>query len=334
MPLPTIEAGPWHFDVNIASGGVSVVADAQETLFYVKEAMTGNTGCPVPWTVAGSSDGTTGAMDSVDRWTGPGDLLWAPSASTTTPVGWIVLESVNADQLLLSCRASSAFFFGRYLKIVWSPSGGFTGGSSTVDPTATDEIFMSNPSGGGPWLANNGFAAVYKTHVMQSNDGKHTWVFFCYNNSCTTRWLLSAGLDPVTGWNLPVIASISNSATNTELNGPTFSQLVNSTLTTRGMDDTGGTVMNMSFSTEGTLGDAMGEEFTVPNELSGEQHLTPCGIASSTATTKGRHGRIPDIWFTNNLLVTGTTFPADATRQFAQFGDVVVPWNGVVPETA
>jgi len=331
MPLPTLEVGPWHHSSNIATGGVDRLQDHQETLLAVKNAMIGGTGCPNPWTVAGSGDGTTGAMDATDRWSVIGDLVWGVGAAPPAAVshGWMVLQDVTGAQILLSCRTLSVWYTGRFMVISYSPTGGYTGGSGTLDPTAADEIEMSAYNTA--WLATQTVAAVYKTHVMQSNDGNHTWIFFCWNNFCTSRWFLSKALDPVTGWTAPHIANMPNTVLGSETYGPTYTQLYSSQTYTRGRSSAGGSALNFYLTSEGLVNEAIGEFFSVANEISGEHALTPMGLACNNIGFRGRHGRIPDIWYTTDELPTGTTFPSDTSRQFAKFGDVVVPWDGSIP---
>ena len=46
---------------------------------------------------------------------------------------------------------------------------------------------------------------------------------------------------------------------------------------------------------------------------------------------RGRHGEIADLWYGHITAANGDTYPNDATRQFAQFSDVVETWNGTIP---
>src|SRR5579862_3466554 len=91
------------------------------------------------WTVAGSSDGVTGAMDAVDRWGSTFNFAKYVSATSGSPHSWIVYKS-----------PTSGFGPGCYMLVSLSGTGGFnfinvrfsksapTGGSNTTDPTTTD----------------------------------------------------------------------------------------------------------------------------------------------------------------------------------------------------
>ena len=48
---------------------------------------------------------------------------------------------------------------------------------------------------------------------------------------------------------------------------------------------------------------------------------------------RGPKGRMKDIWVITDGVVNGDTFPLDGSRQFHKVGgNIVVPWNGVIPE--
>ena len=329
MPLPTLEVGPWHHSSNIATGGTSMLADAAETMFEIFAALIGGTGCPNPWIVRGTSDGSLAGMDGpgTNRWTDPSKLVW----HTTGSHSWAVIEDANGAQLLMECRSNSSSYYGRNAKFVWSPNGGFAGTATPiVPPYAPNGIVLADYTT--PWLAAlYNLAGIYKTHVMQSNDGKHTRVFWCYNNFVPGRMIFSEAFDPVAGWGLPVIGNINTSATTSETYGPTYGQLHNGPYT-RARVSSGGQAMTMYMTTEGAVSDAVGEYMSVPNEIIGEHSLTGIGLLSSNIGSRGRHGRIPDIWFSTDELPNGTTFPTGGSRQFCKFGDVVVPWDGSVPQ--
>ncbi len=67
----------------------------------------------------------------------------------------------------------------------------------------------------------------------------------------------------------------------------------------------------------------------VPNEISGEYTLGRVGLQHDlTAGQRGAHGSIPDMYFTAQGSVIGDTFPSDASKQFQQIGQMVVPSDG------
>jgi hypothetical protein len=127
----------------------------------------------LPWTVVGSSDSLVGAMDAVDRWIDPGDLIYITTEGT--PFSWIVLEQPGTGAQV--CIALNKLLSGDpnqddFLSIT-SPSGSFSGGSATVAPTAPDE-FNGTVAG---WLGDQGVTYTEKTLTcVQSTDGECTRV--------------------------------------------------------------------------------------------------------------------------------------------------------------
>lgn len=94
------------------------------------------------WTVMGSSDGTTAAMDGVDRWLTEANVVY--SIATATPHSWIVLRSPAAINgtycyLLIGCQENGASSQGN----VHVSPGPYSGNSTTADPTSA----ISNGNG-------------------------------------------------------------------------------------------------------------------------------------------------------------------------------------------
>ena len=58
------------------------------------------------------------------------------------------------------------------------------------------------------------------------------------------------------------------------------------------------------------------------------------GIVSTTAGSRGRLGTVFDLWYGSKAIGQGDTYPNDTSRQFAQFGHFVFPWNGSIPVTS
>jgi hypothetical protein len=67
----------------------------------------------------------------------------------------------------------------------------------------------------------------------------------------------------------------------------------------------------------------------IANELSGEWPLWPISIDCSTVGARGRLGTLVDIWMGSSAVASGDSYPATGTTgQFAQFNNLVIPWNG------
>lgn len=331
LGLPTLEK-TWQFDVNQLVTGTSRIDHHRKVLWAAKQSLISFASSA--WTVAGSGDTVTAGMDAVDRWDAPTDIVFTVSdAGGTSTRSWIVLQNVNGSQLLLDCRRDDnpggSQNEGIEIHIHWSPSGGFTGGATNAAPTATDERILAST---GAWLAGINGAAQFRVHVLMSIDGANTLVFFVRNGACTSRWLFLTAVDGDAAWTLPYIADATNNANTTEATGgPNYSALLD-TEAFAGVVSPGGLVFTCSLSTWGSVNDAIGQRLTNASYFTGEYPFLPVGIVSNTTGMRGRIGRVQDLWFGSAAVVTGTTFPS-GVPQFAQFGDLVVPWDGSTPET-
>lgn len=91
----------------------------------------------------------------------------------------------------------------------------------------------------------------------------------------------------------------------------------------------------ISLSAEGLIANATNGTFptntnwgNIANEISGEWPMLPLGAIGVTSTIRGRHGTFQDLWTASGGANTGDTYPSGASNQFAQFGALILPWNG------
>lgn len=92
------------------------------------------------YTCAGSSNGTTAAMDGTNRCTVASGFA-VRAANTTTAQSWLVVTDASGAQTLFAYVGAS----DDIARISFSPSGVFTvAGTATFTPTATDEqVFLT-----------------------------------------------------------------------------------------------------------------------------------------------------------------------------------------------
>lgn len=323
----------WEYSVNnlvVADntrGSTNAHADKRNLLFGIKEAMIDG-GLTVPWTVRGSSDSSTAGMDTTDRWVDIDDMVW--STSDVGARSWIVLRQTGISttfELLIDLRQGSSNDDGGEIRM-WVAQAGFTGGSTTARPTATDERQLRNLELWG--AGSQGSTIPYKWHFQISSDGQCTRVYIFNANSSRTAigfWLLDVPKNPTTGWTNPYIATVHGSADTTEI--PTYANYQN-TATLRGRYSGADTTMYMS--AEGINNVAVGNAASIDtfNQVDGTYIAGEIGIDSLTSTFRGSHGTIFDLWWGFNFAVSGQTYPDDGTRAFAMFGDFVIPWNGSI----
>jgi hypothetical protein len=275
-----------------------------------------------PCTVAGSSNGTTAAMDGVDRIVNTSSIV---NATAGNPHSWIVINLVGMGAQFLVDNALGSFD----INLKFSPSGLFTGGSTTAAPTATDSLTLI--AIGSQWIGQtSGTGGQFRVHVMRSSDGQNTRLFFCINSLCAGFWSFERVSNPAIGWAVPNVAAavrIQGNITDTTMlnfSGWIFNQRYAS----QGPVTTMPLVLTSEVMTAGAPA-SIGNKLAIPNEISGEYPLCPVGLwHETTIGQRGRHGSIPDMYFTATGPVMGDTYPASGTKQFVQMGQMIVPGDG------
>ena len=320
MALPTL-AKTWQFTVNqqiLALG--SALIDNQTLQLNIKNALIGFG--TQPWTMYYSCSSLVAgaANDGTDRIAAIANIVWGNAGSAHS---WWVLQQTNLGthaQLLFSMEGISAS--GNVMTLVWSPSAGFTGGSTTARPTATDEIVL---------LSNAGFGGAsaldqsVRWSVMQTTDGQCTRIMIA-SAAAVSSWAIFDKLSgPTAGWAIPVVAAWNVSV-------PTTNILATNTL--------GSAVFKMRNSSISGVGSMTVEGFSttalptdtvignISNEIDSTFIMMPVGFAGLTSGLRGRHGSFVDLWLGSNSVVSADTYPNTGTNLFAQFGHLILPWNG------
>jgi hypothetical protein len=318
MALPTLTK-TWQFNVNnLQAAQGSRLADDRQFLLNIKNALLGfGTN---PWTVRYSCDGTTAgtAGDGVDRWSAQNKVIFSSGGAHS----WIVLQQSGINtgfQVLLDCNSTtSAASTGLTIKV--SPSAGFTGGTTSVAPTATDS---HTPLSNTTFLAtNDNVDRQLRWNVMQSTDGQLTLVFAYISGVGQMLWTFSklanataAGVGGTVGYDNTGLWSLSNTG------------VLWQTLVTRQQ----GTNVTCSFNYETNT-----QAIVVVSDLDGNFPMLPLAASSATSPARGRLGTFQDLWITCATPALGDTFPNDSSDQFILPGNstaIVIPWNGTTLQT-
>jgi hypothetical protein len=336
MSLPAI-AKTWQYDVNnILEPSGNDSNDAKTTLLAIKNKLIGFG--TLPWTVLGSSDSVTAALDATDRWTTISNIVFASAGSHS----WIVLKQAGLltnFQLLISCNTSESHA-GRLLTYL-SPNAGFTGGSTTTRPTATDEVQMSTGSGNGLGGAFAGYGQFRRLlHVMQSTDGQCTRIVVHGDNGKAVGWwILDKLKSPVTGLTYPAVGLVlSQVGAPAQVNAMQYEYVNESNYVA--CRTPGGAAKTM-ISEEGRgykdisslqQTDLLGQFFTFPGDTNGKWPIAPVAAFNlDGGGSRGRLGTFFDMWGGSTAVGEGYSYPADGSFQYAQFGNFIFPWNGTVP---
>jgi hypothetical protein len=307
----------WQFDINqTAFHGASAQVTHENMLLALKESLIGFSSNP--WTVIGSCDGTSSAMDGTDYWQdAQDDCNWSTGAHS-----WIVLQQSGINPKFQVCFDLDDSSYTDII-IVVSPVEGFgsanggTDGSTTARPTATDENVIAN---GSDWTAGSTTNYNYILNVMQSTDGACTRGCILYNNITAALFFFDKVKNPHPSFiegavyaypdgGSAEIATIANWH-----DGSKFSSTVS------------GTNGGFYLSTISLNNDCWPQVIDSPNGLTNEYEVFPIFLCCGTAGRRGTMGSLYDFWWATETGPShGDTY--DGKKAF-QFGQMVWPWDG------
>lgn len=129
-----------------------------------------------PWRCDGSSNGTVGAQDGVNRWVTEADLTTSPHDS------WILLTNTTTNRQLMILVSVA----GAWLEVITlcSLSAAFAGGTAAVLPSAPDQ-YQVTPPVGADWLGTSVDEGTdnnphFRAWCQYSTDGECTRVIWVY----------------------------------------------------------------------------------------------------------------------------------------------------------
>lgn len=315
MAVPSLTK-TWQFNVNnLAAAQGTVGADARLLLYNFVTAMIGFGSNPwvVDYSCLSATAGTKG--DGVNRWTSAGALVWAAAG---TAHSWMVLKQTgiaSTYEILFDCSSATT---GTVMTIAVSFSAGFTGGTNTTAPTATDQQNIIN---NGLWLTLGSDLGI-RWSVMQSSDGACTRMFAFAGGTLLNGYIFDTPANTTTGWSNPsfTFAGATAAAFNAATLGGAASGYIRNGTTT------GTSAVTVEATMAGTLMTAA----TVPNDIDSNWPMLPIGIYSTTTNLRGRQGTFVDLWAGSSTVATGDTYPATGNN-FIQIGVLIFPWSGVAP---
>lgn len=330
MSLPTLMK-TWEFCPNYALAATGTALGTNRTILkWLVDNMTTNgsslwvnaANSPVTpsglATVRYSCDsvaaGTAG--DGVNRWDSLTDLVWANAGSAHS---WMVLRLYSNAEILISCEGSAVN--GQNLTLVTSANAGFTGGTTTARPTATDErAVINNAAWGG---VQNSDQSV-RMHLLKSTDGQ-SWRFLLGNTSqISTAFIFGKAVqfNPTAWPNSLVMFAIGGSP------GGSANVLTQSNLNANAnFFGYGASAMTLYLGGMYYASGLANANITSANDLSGNWPFLPQELFSATTSNRGAHGYLSDVWYGSTTTATGASFPLTGTQhQFAQFGSLILPW--------
>jgi hypothetical protein len=168
----------WQFDSNRQYTPPDAITLSKYQLWYMKAFLLGQIGNATQglFTVVGSSDGVTAALDGVDRLGAvfdPAKLVFAP---TSTAKSWILLlgPTENNKPLYIFMDLNSTSGTDRVTWVIanQAPTGGGTSAAAVPTWPANTYFAMAQPA------LNDGVAAPRRMNAGLTTDGKQVYFLF------------------------------------------------------------------------------------------------------------------------------------------------------------
>lgn len=272
-----------------------------------------------PWVVAYSSDGMTAGTsgDNINRWLVAANLIWNTSAHS-----WVVLQNVDGVQVLFDLDFSNSAQHS--MNMLFSNSGGFTGGTTTVRPTAPDEENMIRLGTSTSWISGGSFTD-YRVWCHASDDGKIFRWNVILNSVMHAYGFIEEMRGAPTGAIRPYYASAGATSTTNDVTSPTTTGGdVDLVLCTAANKPTGAGYLTC----QAANGAAPFSTASHNEEWSGETHLFTQGVwVPTSGGARGAKGSRFDAYWTNdppNVIGTGLE---PGNRTLLSYGHWVYPHN-------
>jgi hypothetical protein len=331
MAYPGIRKN-WIFDVNQqVSGSYTLYDHATNYFLHIKNALKASaTELDFPWVVVGSNNCTTAALDGVDRLNTLADFpRW--SAAPPRSHSWIVLGQPAIHPNFQVCFYNIL----EIMTVVVSPAVGFSGGSTSARPTASDEVVMINLASWAnlnsspiPTAPASYYEMVY--NLMRSSDGEMTRVIFTWGTGSRGVWIFDKVQDAIPEWTNPSYYAIVNT---------TFASL-GYTSEIMGYGRVNNVGATWHFLTNGCVSWSVDEyQFYTTSSFSGKYSVAKIILSAASSSNgpfdgtetsnMGAMGQLYDLWLGPRNMTNGTTYPEDGSRQYVQFSSLVFPWDGI-----
>lgn len=323
MALPAKIKSYTH-TVNNRSTFASVAQVQKEILHGLKNAIKAMPGV----TVKGSSNGTTAAMDAVDRFTVATD--WSNRAgNVTTAASWIVFDMPGMDNIEL-CLAYIGASGDQQARIAFAPANDYAlAGTPTFQPTCTNEQVVLNGADLQPATAS----LDRLWNVVTSSDGSTVMWFVARSSAIANGGVIQKISSQVLAPATYAQAVIGHAFTA----NPSVTNMTNGTV--NGVSRCNGASVSALFCTEFFNNNIAPVGLTNPSDLqsAGTGYLLyPVGAWSATATARGKLGSFFDLYFGLSTAADGDVYTDDAgvTKPWINVGDIVLPWNNSTPVLA
>lgn len=278
------------------------------------------------WTCLGSSDGTTGAIDGVDRWGNTYNGAKLVRASAGVAHSWMLLQGPAASgstQLLIDWGTGT----DTTINLFFARTAAFSGGTVSARPTSTTEFGFALPN-----LVETTSGVVHRISNSVDASG-HFWFLTAKQGSgifdsafgfCTLINTRAGDLFPQAA--LFDTRTASRGALSVAAALPNYITTVG--ICMRGPTNSAGTDISVScgfIERSATL-----SGISVPNTADGLGDVWPCWYdwRGGANTQNGIRGQWPDIGYVNAWKPPGDVTPTGTPEQTV-VGNVLIPNGGV-----
>jgi len=312
----------WQFDTNNDHDHNSDVdTNVRQILLIIKDIMVGFT--TSAWAVQYSCDASVAGVagDGVDRWSTVADVTPGNPGNAHS---WIVLSQtgLNGMEVCFDYEVGASV---EKITIAISFTGGFTGGTTTNRPTATDEFEWLNQADFFDGLGD----VPAPVHGMMSTDGEVTRIIITEGNSIDHYLTFEKLKDSVDNWSTPYVFFYATDLSN-------FTRTFGTTSTEGGTSSFGGNIvplqkMSTEFFRDAPAGETQGTtSVSSQSDFSGEFNMYPVGYYVNTPPYRGRHGEFFDLFMVPDAMGSGEMLPSTGTTVWIAFGILLFPWDGTV----
>jgi len=343
MGLPTLENGPYVFNVNNYFAESSNLNKQKRWKLELKNCLVALGGSGVIWDVVASSDSVSYVNiggGSPDLWVDISDIV---GASAGSPHSWLILENQTTGAQLLIDQASTNYYA---CNIKYSPGGLYGTGDASNAPTATDEESITTTSYQS--TANGATYTKIVVHVMASADHKTTRFYIHEKDDASASCggfigLIEEIVDTPSQWistdKTVILAHLFNLNFSTtplaqspylyDIDGAYWKAYLETSDPYAGWESCYPTTESYG-NLAGNGGDGL-MWVNVNLEVQGGFPVPPIGLFRTSGSYSGFYGRLRDLYFGQITFDTLTQYPNDPSRLWIKFGCFLLPWNGTIP---
>jgi len=169
-----------RYDIGWDSSIADIEDQCQYFMYNLKDTLVTNCGA----VVVSSSDSSV--ADASDNWGSAADLIWSTGAHS-----WIVLQLDSVFSGFQICIDLSESSY-KNEAIVLTSAAGFTGGTTSARPTATDEAVCLNSL---QWGFSNVVDDSVRLSIVKATDNSIVYVLFFQDHEPENVWIIGKAIN-------------------------------------------------------------------------------------------------------------------------------------------